>query len=218
MAFCSNCGNKLKSTYKFCPKCGKKIQEEEVTLYEKAKDFVIENNKVSVALIQKEFKISASSATKIIKELETNGIVSSPNGRKGRIVLVNESEEEVCKDGFIDKTIKYITKIVNTKESSSKFDKKDIENNIFLAMLSYIGIFALVPYFIHNDSKYVKYHAVRGINLLIVEGIYVLLDGVFSLIDFCTDKISLLTNNLVDRLTNLVIGFGKKKYNNKEDE
>ena len=44
------------------------------------------------------------------------------------------------------------------------------------------------------------------------------LDGVFSLIDFCTDKISSLTNNLVDRLTNLVIGFGKKKYNNKEDE
>lgn len=44
------------------------------------------------------------------------------------------------------------------------------------------------------------------------------LDGVFSLIDFCTDKISTLTNNLVDRLTKLVIGFGKKKYNNKEDE
>lgn len=43
------------------------------------------------------------------------------------------------------------------------------------------------------------------------------LDGVFSLIDFCTDKISHLTNSLVDRLTNLVIGFGKKKYNNKED-
>lgn len=44
------------------------------------------------------------------------------------------------------------------------------------------------------------------------------LDGVFSLIDFCTDKISTLTNNLVDRLTKLVIGFGKKKYNNEEDE
>jgi len=44
------------------------------------------------------------------------------------------------------------------------------------------------------------------------------LDGVFSIIDFCTDKISSVTNRLVDRLTNLVIGFGKKKYNKNEEE
>lgn len=183
MVFCSNCGNKLKSTYKFCPKCGKEVGKESTdSLYENVKRYVIENNKVSVALIQKEFKISVSSATKIIKELETNGIVSPANGRKGRVVLVNKGYEDVSKDSFIDKIVKYITKIVNTKDSTSKFDKKDIENNIFLAMLSYIGIFAFVPYFIHNDSKYVKYHAIRGLNLLIVEGIYVLLDGILSMI------------------------------------
>lgn len=44
------------------------------------------------------------------------------------------------------------------------------------------------------------------------------LDGVFSIIDFCTDKISSVTNKLVDRLTKLVIGFGKKKYNDEEEE
>ena len=44
------------------------------------------------------------------------------------------------------------------------------------------------------------------------------LDGIFSVIDFCTDKISLMTNKLVDRLTNLVIGFGKKKYNDEKED
>ena len=44
------------------------------------------------------------------------------------------------------------------------------------------------------------------------------LDGIFSLIDFCTDKISNITNKLVDRLTNIVIGVNKNKYNNKDEE
>lgn len=44
------------------------------------------------------------------------------------------------------------------------------------------------------------------------------LDGIFSLIDFCTDRITLVTNKLVDKLTNIVIGMSKKKYNKDEEE
>lgn len=180
--FCSNCGKELKSTYKFCPKCGKKIEKElDVidSLYESVKNFVIKNNKVSVSLIEKEFKISKVKATKIIKELEENGVVGPANGRKGRVVLVNKDEN---KENFGDKVKDTVDSIMDTTDNTTEFDEKDIEDNTFLAMLSYIGIFAFIPYFIHTDSKFVKYHAVRGINLLILEGIYTLLDGLLSMI------------------------------------
>lgn len=180
--FCSNCGKELKSTYKFCPKCGKEIEKESDvidSLYESVKKFVIENNKVSVSLIEKEFKISKVKATKIIKELEENGIVSPANGRKGRVVLVNKDEN---KENFGDKVKYTVDSIMDTTDNTNEFDEKDIDDNTFLAMLSYIGIFAFIPYFIHTDSKFVKYHAVRGINLLILEGIYTLLDGLLSMI------------------------------------
>lgn len=180
--FCSNCGKELKSTYKFCPKCGKEIEKESDaidSLYESVKKFVIDNNKVSVSLIEKEFKISKVKATKIIKELEENGIVSPSNGRKGRVVLVNKDEN---KENFGDKVKDTVDSIMDTTDNTNEFDEKDIDDNTFLAMLSYIGIFAFIPYFIHTDSKFVKYHAVRGINLLILEGIYTLLDGLLSMI------------------------------------
>lgn len=180
--FCSNCGKELKNTYKFCPKCGHKVEIESVdSLYEDVKKYVIENNKVSVALIEKEFKISKVKATKIIKELEENGVVGPANGRKGRVVLVN-NDEGGEKEKFGDKVKDTVDSIMDTTDNTDEFDEKDIEDNTFLAMLSYIGIFAFIPYFIKTDSKFVKYHAVRGINLLIIEGIYTLLDGLLSMI------------------------------------
>lgn len=44
------------------------------------------------------------------------------------------------------------------------------------------------------------------------------LDGVFGFIDFCTDKVSVMTNKIVDNVTNLVMHVTKKKYNKKEEE
>lgn len=45
------------------------------------------------------------------------------------------------------------------------------------------------------------------------------LNGVFSVIDFCTDKVSSITGKVVDKITKWVIKFNKKKYNlKKEDE
>ena len=44
------------------------------------------------------------------------------------------------------------------------------------------------------------------------------LDGIFGFIDFCTDKVSYMTNRVVDGISNLVMHFGRKKYNRKEEE
>ena len=64
---------------------------------------------------------------------------------------IKEKTEEILKD---------------VKNSSKKFDKKDIEENKAMAALSYI--IAPVPYFIENKSKWVRYHAIQGMNFFII--------------------------------------------------
>lgn len=42
------------------------------------------------------------------------------------------------------------------------------------------------------------------------------LNGIFNVIDFFTDKISSITDKVVTKITDFVIGIGKRKYNKKE--
>lgn len=44
------------------------------------------------------------------------------------------------------------------------------------------------------------------------------LNGIFHLIDTTTDKLSLLTDRVVDGVTGFVINLFSKKYNKKEEE
>ena len=57
----------------------------------------------------------------------------------------------------------------DVKDSTKSFDEKDIENGKGMAILSYIGILALIPYFAEKDNKYVIYHAKQGMNLFLLE-------------------------------------------------
>ena len=54
----------------------------------------------------------------------------------------------------------------NVKDNTKKFDKKDIEENKAMACLAYIV--APVPYFTEEKSKWVRYHAIQGMNFFIV--------------------------------------------------
>lgn len=172
--YCVNCGNEIKKEYKFCPKCGISIRKE-VDLYDSVKNYVIENKRVSLTLIEKEFKLNKEEASKIIDRLEKEGIISKPIGRK-REVLVKKEED------FSSKVKSKIEDVMNTSDTTNEYDKEDINDNTFLALLSYLGMFAFIPYFIKTDSKFVKYHANRGINLLIIEGVYILLNNLLSMI------------------------------------
>jgi uncharacterized membrane protein len=51
----------------------------------------------------------------------------------------------------------------------TSFEKKDVESGKGMAILSYIGILALIPYFAEKKNPYVRFHAVRGMNLFLVE-------------------------------------------------
>ena len=56
--------------------------------------------------------------------------------------------------------------IKDVKDHTKKFDKKDIQENKAMACLCYI--IAPVPYFTETKSKWVRYHAIQGMNLFIV--------------------------------------------------
>lgn len=56
----------------------------------------------------------------------------------------------------------------NNKEAI-KPDPKDIEENRFLAVLSYLGVLCLVPLFLKRDSNFAQFHAKQGLLLFVVE-------------------------------------------------
>lgn len=144
MAFCSNCGNELKTKVNYCPKCGNKINK----------------------------------------------------------TLKKTKEDEVD-----EKVKKSVEKIMDTPDSSKEFDKKDISENLAMGILCYLGVLALIPYFACKDSKFVKYHSVQGINLLIIWGIYTVLSNMLGLIKISRVAFSINGQNAIEHVTPLWISF-----------
>lgn len=53
-------------------------------------------------------------------------------------------------------------------------------NDMLMGILSYLGVFALIPYLVKGQTAFVHSHAVRGINLFLLEIIAWIAVGVFS--------------------------------------
>lgn len=68
-----------------------------------------------------------------------------------------------------DKVNEVVQKVLNTEDTTSEYSKEDIEKNKVMAVLSYIGILVLIPYFGAKESKFVQFHAKQGLNLFILE-------------------------------------------------
>ena len=64
----------------------------------------------------------------------------------------------------------------NEKEAS----KKDISAGKGMAILSYFGILALIPYFSEKNNKFVRYHAIQGMNIFLVLVAYAIIVSVVS--------------------------------------
>lgn len=50
---------------------------------------------------------------------------------------------------------------------SKKFDEKDIAENKYVAMLSYLGILFLVPLLVKKESAFAQFHAKQGLVITI---------------------------------------------------
>ena len=68
----------------------------------------------------------------------------------------------------------------DVKDDTSSFKKEDIESGKIMAILAYIGILCLIPFFAEKNNKYVVYHAKQGLNLFLIEVIASVAVGFFS--------------------------------------
>lgn len=64
------------------------------------------------------------------------------------------------------------------KTPAKSYSKKEMEDGRLMAILSYLGILALIPYFAEKTNKYVKAHAKIGMNLFILEAIVAVVSSV----------------------------------------
>lgn len=89
-----------------------------------------------------------------------------------------ESKEEKKEDS------KLVKAFTDTKDDTSEFDKKDVEENVAMGVLSYIWILWLVPLLAAPSSKFAKYHANQGLILFIFEMVGGFVLGILTIIPY----------------------------------
>ena len=107
--------------------------------------------KEEIKELSEEFKQDLTEKTKELKEEIKEKTEELKEELKEKGKELKEKTEDILND---------------VKNSSKKFDKKDIEQNKMMAVLSYI--IPPIPYFLNPKSKWIRYHAIQGMNLLIV--------------------------------------------------
>ena len=63
-------------------------------------------------------------------------------------------------------------------------------NDMWMGILAYLGALALIPYLVKDQTPFVRAHAVRGMNLFILELIAWVAVGVFSWVPVLNDILS----------------------------
>ena len=69
------------------------LDEELDPLYDEIKQYVIQTQKASASLFQRQYKVGYNRALRILDQLEANGIISANEGTKPRRVLVEVDDE-----------------------------------------------------------------------------------------------------------------------------
>jgi len=102
----------------------------------------------------------------------------------------------------------------NSVEDSKKTTNQEAESGKGMAVLAYI--IALIPYFAEKKNQFVRYHAVQGMNILIVSAGFGILSVIINRIVWavtCPDALSCLGNVLgggglgAVGLVNLLLGL-----------
>lgn len=61
-------------------------------------------------------------------------------------------------------------------------DSNDVQQNKYIAMLSYLGIFLLIPMILRRDSQFCRYHLNQGVVLFFLNCVINFLSGVIGII------------------------------------
>lgn len=146
----------------------KHVEEKNKELKDKIED-VKENLSETAKDIKKNFTKQAEELKKDIEE-KSEDIKEDLKVKSKEIKQELQEKGKDIKEEFIEKTEELKDKteevLKNIKDNSKKFDKKDIEENKAMAAFAYI--IPPVPYFVETKSKWVRYHAIQGMNLFII--------------------------------------------------
>lgn len=96
-------------------------------------------------------------------------------------------------------------KFNDTKETTSEYDSRDIENNKVFAILSYIGILFVVGLIATPKSKFARFHANQGLVLFITEIALGIVSGIVSFIPVVSGIVSAVVGLI--SLVYMVIGI-----------
>ena len=73
-----------------------------------------------------------------------------------------------------------IAKLNDTKDTTSEFDKEEIDNNKGMSILAYLSWLVLIPIFAAKKSRYAQFHANQGLILAIIDTAYWIINGVIT--------------------------------------
>lgn len=77
-----------------------------------------------------------------------------------------------------------IASINKTADTTSEFDKADIDGNKLMGVLAYLGILVLIPLFAAKNSKFARFHVNQGLVLIIFDIIVGFACGILKSIPF----------------------------------
>lgn len=76
----------------------------------------------------------------------------------------------------------FFQKLNDTPDTTYEYDPQDIANNKVMAVLSYLGILVLIPWFAAPQSRFARFHAKQGITLFLVQIAYSVLSFLLGFI------------------------------------
>ena len=124
-----------------------------------------------------------------IHGIETDWLFVNKNGERLTTNSINQALNRISGKGnhTIRRTV--ITSLIR----SGVFTQKEINEGRLFSAISYLCLFAIIPYLNDTTNRYIKFHAKQGMNLLILEMIVIVghiffgfgfIGGLFSLMEF----------------------------------
>lgn len=91
--------------------------------------------------------------------------------------------EPTAEEKLADATAKvdaFAQKLGNTADSTTDYEKTDIESNKVMAVLAYFGFLVIVPILAAKNSPFARYHANQGLVLFLAMLGYSIADGIVT--------------------------------------
>lgn len=155
MAFCEKCGAQLKEGAKFCAGCGAPVET-----YSQQPDPQYQQPVQSNQQYQQ-----YQQPVQPNQQYQQYQQPTQPNQQYQQPVQPN-----------------FFQKLNDTPDTTMEYDPQDIANNKVMAVLSYLGILVLIPWFAAPQSRFARFHAKQGITMFLVQLAYSIISFLLGLI------------------------------------